>query len=123
MPVLARGRENWERIMFRKLALAAAAALTLGAGMAAAPAPASAEFLIRGGSGTTQSARHWGGHHGHGGHGHGYWRRPHDGFGFGFYGPPRPRRYCEEVVVRRKVRGEWRRYVETRCYPRRYRYY
>ena len=89
--------------MFRKLALAAAAVVTLGAGMAAAPAPANAQFGFYFGSP--------GYHHHH---------RPHYGYGYyprhRYYAPPR--RHCERVVVRKKVRGEWRRIVERRCYPR-----
>ena len=98
--------------MFRKLALVAA--LTLGAGLALAPAPASAQGF---------GFSFGGGHH-HGWHGRHH--RPH--FGFGFYPryryyDDRPRRHCERVVVRKKIRGEWRRVVERHCYPRRYRYY
>lgn len=99
--------------MFRKLALAAAAALTLGAGIASAPAPAAAQ-----GFGFYFGTPGWGpGYH-----------RPYYPRYYGYYprhryyGPPARR--CERVVVRKKVRGEWRRVVERRCYgPRRgYRY-
>ena len=104
--------------MFRKLAIAAAAAVTLGAGMASAPAPAAAQGV---------ELAHWGGHHHH--HHRRHWGGPRYGFGFGpgyYYGAPRsyaPRRHCERVVVRKKIRGEWRRVVERECYPRRHRHH
>jgi hypothetical protein len=95
--------------MFRKLALAAVGALTIGAGVAAAPAPAAAQFGF-----------YFGGGH------HGYHHRPHFGFGvypryrhyprYRYYDDYYPRRHCERVVVRKKIRGEWRRVVERRCY-------
>jgi hypothetical protein len=105
--------------MFRKLAIAAAAAMTLGAGMAAAPAPASAQGfgLYFGGPGYGHGGprRHYGYGPGYGYGGPGYYpgRRYYDG---------PVRRRCEEVVVRKKIRGNWRRVVEVQCYPRR-RYY
>lgn len=102
--------------MFRKLALAAVAALTLGTVLASAPAPAAAQGF--------------GFYFGTPGWGPGYYHRPYYPRYYGgyyprhrYYGPP-PRR-CERVVVRKRVRGEWRRVVERRCYgPRRgyYRY-
>jgi hypothetical protein len=103
--------------MFRKLALAAVGALTIGAGVAAAPAPAAAQVGFYFGGG---------GHHGW----HGHHSRPHFGFGFypryrhypryRYYDDYYPRRHCERVVVRKKIRGDWRRVVERRCYrPRR----
>jgi hypothetical protein len=92
--------------MFRKLALAAAAAVTLGAGMAAAPAPAAAQgFGFYFGSP--------GYHHYHRPH-YGYWGHPYRPRAY--YYDHGPRRHCERVVVRKKVRGEWRRIVERRCY-------
>jgi hypothetical protein len=96
--------------MFRKLALAAAAVVTLGAGMAAAPAPANAQFGFYFGSGG-----HHGYHHRPRFYGHGFYPR------YRYYEPP-PRRYCERVVVRKKINGKWRKVVERQCYPRRYRY-
>jgi hypothetical protein len=96
--------------MFRKLAIAAAAAVTLGAGMAAAPTPASAQGF--------------GFYFGGPGYGPGYGPRYHRRYyGYGGYRYGRPaRRRCEEVVVRRMVRGQWRRVVEVQCYRGR-RYY
>ena len=95
--------------MFRKIAIAAAAAVTLGAGMAAAPAPASAQGV--------------GFYFGGPGYGPGYHRRYYGYGGYPGYRYDRPaRRRCEEVVVRRMVRGHWRRVVETQCYRGR-RYY
>ncbi|MDX6807354.1 hypothetical protein [Terrihabitans rhizophilus] len=97
--------------MFRKLALVFGAIMALGFGVASAPAPAAAQvgFGIHVGPGY--------------GYGYGpprrYYRdeyRPRR-----YYAPP-PRRHCERVVVRKRVYGEWRRVVERRCYPRRYRY-
>ena len=96
--------------MFRKLALAAVGAVALGAAAVSAPAPAAAQ-----GFGFYFGSPGWGpGYH------HGYYPRYYGGSYPRHYAPPR--RHCERVVVRKKIRGEWRRVVERRCYPSRYRY-
>jgi hypothetical protein len=98
--------------MLRKLALVLGAVVALGAGVATAPAPAAAQvgFGVQFGPG----------------YGYGYYPPPPRGYYRDRYRPryydgPRyaPRRDCERVVVRKRVRGEWRRVVERRCYGRR----
>lgn len=98
--------------MLRKFALAAIGALTLGAVAVSAPAPASAQGI---------GFHFGGGHHG-----------PHVGFGvypgyrhrayYPRYRHYAPRRHCERVVVRKRIRGDWRRVVERRCYRSGYRW-